>query len=566
MAMQTYSNIFWGGINVRDQADSLILHSHTASQAGWYQTQRIGVESPLSENMDFGPEEIRKRLGSASYTDLTSVMISGDTLISGVEFEEVSSGDRIILIASTKTFYTNDSGSFAQINDSDSAAYTHTADITKCKFVLEDGRVFAGCDGANKIQVYKGGADLDDELHNNSSNTYETSYSGATDFAISGTWGTGYTALGSLHGRLCFGNDSVLEFTPMSRVSGTGIGELGDATAGAYFAQGRIKMVESFTPHNLDDVDAVLYVGTSAGVEMITGFAATDFSRVVPNAGAPINHQCFFKSLNWFVYLTTEGEILGINGSRIINLGARLKTPDSTGPLDDFNESASATTAFGFYNRDKQQGIIAFSTDSAHVNDTMIVIDFKEGEPIPGEPEQSWERRVRLLKWQIKNPDTQDWFVHIFQRTGAATGIMSDGTTWTLDSGDDDLGSIAVESKHRIPIFTGGQGLEHYKKQWYRADFGNLSTGNWTMTVKVFVDRDPNPVETYTFNQTQAGAFILGTSVLGDDLLAGGLVADFHRLQQRSETIQLEFSDTNTGQPFKVATLGLTYEVGALRR
>lgn len=561
MVQQTYSNTYWGGLNVRDQADSLLLNSHVPSQAGWHQQQRIGVESPLSENMDFGPEEIRKRLGSASYKDLTSAMLASDTLISGVEFGLAADGTKVILIASAKTFYTDQSGSFVQINDSTSASYTHAADITKCKIIEEDGRVFAGLDGANKIQVYRTGADLDPELDNG--NIYTDS--AGNNQTITGTWGNGYAALASLHGRLCFANDSVVEFTPMSRTASSGIWDL--TNGGAYFAGGYVKMLESFVPDTLDDVDSILYIGTSAGMELVTGFGTSDFQRTLQSAGSPLSHAAFFKSLNWLVYATKDKEILGLNGTRVINIGSRLKAADGTGPLDDMSESASATNSYGFYNRQKEQGGLAISTDSAHVNDVLIIIDFKQGEPVVGEHEQSWERRVRLLKWQIKNPADTDWFVGAFQRTGGMIGILAVGTLWTMDSGNDDFGTTAVESLHRTVVFTAGQGVEHHQKQWYRADFGNLSVGDHAMTVKVFLDRDPNPSETYTFNQVTPGGFILGTGVLGTDKLSsGGLVKNFHRLQARSEAIQLEFSDTNSAQPFKVATLGITYEVGALQR
>ena len=387
--------------------------------------------------------------------------------------------------------------------------------------------------------------------------------------AVTGDWALG-TFLGTtIHDRLLFSAGAAFyEYTPMAHETSSGIWNLGADEAGAAFTDGRITMMATFSPTE-DETDAVAYVGSTGGMRARTGYQDYDRHRDVHDE-TPLNHKAWCKSQNWVIYLTRDKNILAINGSLVLDIGARLRASDGTGPLDGMDVDQSETFAVGHYDEKRQQARFWFSTSGSFVNDRVIVVDFSEGEPERNEPETVWERRVRLLKWEYLNPADNEGYTAVMTRPSGVIGARRGGETFTLDSGLNDFNGIAINGQHRVPAFTAGLNAAVYLKQWLRLDLTTRSVGAWTMRGNIFLNRNPNPSTVFTFGQANAGAFFLGSSRLGDALKPGGAVAFFHRVARRSESISFELVtdsyDTDLGQEYVWHNASLTYQVGALNR
>lgn len=557
-----FASTFWGGVNYREQAEDLLGRTHTfVENAGWVQRPGVGTESPDAQNSDFDPQGLRKRLGSTEWQDLTGVLVASETLLGGFESEDTS-GSAYVVAVGVKSMYTNQSGSFVQLNDSNSSAYTHSADVSKFTRIRVDSRDLIGLDGANKIQVYRGGADLDDEL--TSGNTWVETGTG-TSRTITGTWDNGAYLLAAIRSRVVYSTgNGVLNPSPLAMASSSGIWDKTNAPR-ASFASGRVRLEATFVPEGGDDTNSIMYIGTDAGMEYFTGFGLpSDHAREITGAEPPLNHQAFFVTNNWLVYLTARGNILGVNGTRVIDLGARLKASDGTGPLDEIDLATSTTYSYGFWDADAHQGEIAISTSTSRINDLRIRLDFKLGEPVPGEQPPSFEQRVRLLPWRIASPDNNDGFRFLFQRTGEVVGVMGSGILYTLGSGNNDLDTIAIAWNHKTPIFSGGPWVSTLIKQIFGADLATIPTGDYPLTVNVYLDRETSASHSFEFDQASDDHFILDESELDVDSLGGaGIIKHFERVLRRAETFQIEFVNESVSETAVVATMSLPYEVGA---
>lgn len=558
---ETFSIDFWGGMNARDQADALPSNSHQRVQGGWVQFPGVGVESPNLLNVDFGSQGLKKRLGSASYQDLTSILVSGDTLLGGFEFRSPG-GSRAEFAIGAKSIYTNQSGTWAQINDSASAAFTFDSDITKFTVTFGDGHWFLGTDGANnEIQTWKTGADLDAEMKLN--NTYEDAY-GAGTHTITGVWPTGAYLVAFINSRLCWSTGSVLvEYTPMAHTASSGVWDLGGSTAGLFHALGDIRFLTNFIPKGGNvRTDEILVVGTSFGIGATTGFQTYD--RINEEADdAPLNHQCFAKADNWIVYATDRKNVKAFNGVEVIDLGVRLKSAAKSGPLDSMSISDSEDDCFALYDGNKAQVKIWFTTSSARVNDSCVVVDFKEGEPVPGEPKNSYEKRIRLLAWQIISPDSNDWFVGGYVKSGATIGVMSSGVMYTMESGRNDLGNLAVNGTWLSPIINGGAPIVTNQKQWGRLTLRSIPAGDWDVTVSEFHDREASASNSWGMNQAPANAALVGVAQVDvSKVSSGGVIRDFGKIDKKSENFQFKLANALNDEDFEIASANVTYETG----
>lgn len=431
--MPTINFDIFGGMNQSDQPQALINRAFQEGQNGF--SQYAPVESPNLQDMDFDQFGIKSRKGSIENEDISSVLITGEVLIKGIEWDAPADGAKTEIIVGRKSIYIRDAGVWAQANDSASAAYTHAADVTKVGFTTTDGHLFIGLDGANQIQVFKSGADLDPEMKNG--NLYEEAFSATTN-TITGTWPTGTYLVTVVHNRLVHSDgNTLLEFTPQAHTASSGIWKFGDG--GFFQASGNIKAMWSFVPQFTNSIDEFLYIGSSAGIEVLTGFATTDKLVRIEGSKPSLNHQTFAKAKNWVVYLGEDKNIYGINGTKVINLGRRIKKPTLDGVLDKMNIATSLTNSFAFYNTKKEQIQIYISTSSARINDTCIMIDFKLGEPIISENQTQFEQRVRLVPWKIKDPDDNDWYVGVYQQQDNIIGILNNGKLLNQETKDVDL-------------------------------------------------------------------------------------------------------------------------------
>jgi hypothetical protein len=554
----------FGGLNVSDQEDALVLRSHQLTQGGF--SQVAPAESPSLKNIDFTRVGFQKRFGSTVDRDLTvtgdNVLVSGDVLVAGVEWQDSDSTDRYEVIASKKTIYiSKNSAAYTQINTSTSGVYTHAADVTKAGFATTDGHLFIGLDGANQIQTFKRGTDLDEEMA--TGNTYEEAHS-ATTHTIEGTWPTGCYLIATIHSRLVFSDaDVVLYYTPLAYTASSGIWKLGSAF---FFTQGRILSLHSMSPEFSDSLKEILYIGTETGFEVLTGFDTTsDVVSRIEGSKAPLNHQSIAISKNWLCYLTNEKNIYGINKTSVIDLGRRFKNVAATGPLDALNLTASLTNAFGAYSDSAEQAYFFFSTSAVRFNDTCLTLDFKLGEPVPGEPQSGFERRVRCLDWQIKDPDDNDWFGHVFKSRGQMKGVHCKGKIWDFLSTDDDLDTHAVEATWKSPVFLGG--AEALDKQFMLLVIRTLPKGSHSVTVNIYINRADGAELSYSFQQFQSGFGIWGTSLWGTGLWASTqLIKSSQDVDLYADAIQWEVKNFNNDEPFEAANMNLRYLIGAEER
>ncbi len=353
----------WGGANYRDQADALFSRSHQQVKGGWQQYPGVGVESPDAYNIDYDPQGLQKRLGSVSYQDLTSILVASDALLGGFEFRSPG-GSRAEFAIGKKSIYTDQSGTWIRIKDSASADFSWDSDITMFTVTFGDGHWFVGSNGTNnEIATWRSGADLDPEMKNG--NTYEDAFGSGTN-VMTGTWPTAAKLVAFIHGRLCWSKGDVLiEYTPMGHTASSGIWDLAGSTAGAFHAVGDIRMLTTFIPKGANiATDEMLVVGTSNGMHVTTWFLVSD--RLNTEGGeAPLNHAAFCQTQNWIVYLTDKKSIKAFNGGQIIDLGARLKSANNDGPLDNMSISDSEDDAFALYDAEKEQAKLWFTMNKA---------------------------------------------------------------------------------------------------------------------------------------------------------------------------------------------------------
>lgn len=626
----------FGGLNQSDQENVLLNRSHEISPNGF--VQRYPSESPELLNIDFDSQGITKRKGSTSHLDITGVMVADDELIRGTEIIQVSDNAHTEVIVSKKTIYTNESGSFAQINKSDGVAYLHANDVTRVDFAYVDGHLFIGMDGTdNTIQVYRGGANLDPHFHNHASTTTVdvTSSSGQTVLSVADTsfflpndciiinegggreeegciasiqdgvsltldvnltythtagqadevkiknlyyntfdsGSNAYTGsidhpaymINSFHSRLVFSDgDTLVYYSPVAGTSGSGIWDMGGSTAGFIHTAGHIRALMTMTPYLTNTLNEILYIGTDAGLEILTGFTSSDEVSKIEGSGTILNHESYALAKQWIIYLTADKNILAVNGSTVIDLGRRLRNTAGTAILDEMDETSSLSDAFGFYSRSKEQAYFFFTTDSARKNDSVVVIDFKLGEPIIGEPLSVIENRVRLLNWKIDTPDTNDWFLGLYNNETITVGITAAGVLYQFDNGTDDLGTLAVSAFWKSPVIIGNS--EFISKQWLDVFFRGIVKGDWPVYVDVFIDRAADPSKTFSFNQgSQSGGY--GTATYGASTydtslsIKGDTDVDIY-----SETIQWKIYNESSGETFLSTNQGLRFLIGSEER
>jgi len=561
---ETFGTTVFGGINVADQAVSLMQRSHLVDQGRFRQV--YPMETPRAINMDIYRDGIGKRKGSVLLTDVSTIssFVSGDVLVGGVEWTTPTTNKRVKVLVGKKTIYIDQSGSFVQVNDSASAAYTHAADVTEVSFLQGDNHLLILVNGANQVQVYRTGADLDPELK--LSNTWNESIGGGTQ-TMTGTWRTNTQIGVILHGRLAMANgtDGIIEYTPAPS-STSGIWDLtngGFSTTGLYHDATVIGLATS-TPEFSNSLTPFLYIFTTKGVQVRAGFASGDLPFKIEGSGVPINKNCIVHTRNWLMFLTKEGNIEAINGRRVLNLGRRLRSLEADGPLDNFSasnsEPASDSTggAFGYYDRDQEKAVWYMATSDQTTNAISITLDFKLGEPGLDEPLESVERHVRAFYGEIVSPGTNSWFVAAYERLGGSDYIASNGKIYTSDSGFADLDSLAIKSEYDTPEIIGR--IETVDKNWLLGLFKFIPKGDWNVAIQPFLDRATDGETSFNILQRKDGDAIWDTSLWdtgtwGDQgIVPGGKDIDLY-----AESIRFRLSNSVVDQDFIFSNFDLRY-------
>jgi len=554
MALQLQNIIFerFGGGNWNDQATQLIARSHVPFQGGF--SQRFPVESPNLLNIDYDPQGIMKRRGSAASDDISGLLPASDSVIGGVEFV-TAGGARIEIIVTVKTIFTNQSGSFAQINTSGSSAYTHAADVSKCSFAQTDGLLFIGIDGANKIQVYKTGADLDPELDNG--NTYEEAIGGGTQ-TVTGTWGTGYYIVFTIHGRLVISKgDHIAEFTDIDQpwdLAGGGNKPL----------PARIVAATSFVPHGGDSNRPLAVFFTENGIVYLEGFMAFDQVYVVSGSGVPVSYRSYVATNDWLMYLTEKSTIEATNINRTIDVGRRLKANDGvTGPMDTFDPTNGnhANRTFGVRLKGGEQATWFYPDQTRTTISHAIINDLQLGEPVTGETEDAFERRLRHLLWSIKDPGTNPWFVHAWTIQGGVRGILATGASYTIDSGLNDLDTIPIEEFWESPEFDAG--LPGNGKFFTRNSITSKPVGTWSLFIDPFLNRSKSPLMNWSFAQIEPGTAVYDTDVYDTGVYSSGGTVEGHQyLDLFGRSLRIRIRNQETDHDWIVASVEQEYSVG----
>lgn len=614
----------FGGLNVADPPDTLVERSHSFAGGRWiHRTGSLGgimpVESPQLQNIDFERNEIRKRKGSTEAADFTatglSIFLSGDVVVRGFSWKNPATGAVAQFIVSKKTIYTDQSGTWAQINNAAGVAYTHSDQtVTLATFTPHDRHLFIGINGTNAIQVYRTGADLDDQLNNNTTattvdassssgqkvlnvavttmflvndrividsagtpeygyiasiqagvsitlqanlgatytietvavaNEYTETF-GGTQQAVTGSWDTGHYMVESSHGHLAFCNgDTVVEFcavdAPYDRVNG-----------GFWLAREAVVGMKAFTPKFASEMREVIFLFTEIGFEYFGGFEVYDRLEKI-DAAPPMNHQSIIATDKWLMYLTSQGEIKATQGAGVINLGRRLRANDgSLGPLDSISLTNSATIAFGFYNSVKKQGVWGIASGATAVVDTLIVLDLQLGEPRGGESLQAYESHTRWLKWTGLN------YVTMWQNIGNVAAAIPTGFIYTIESGESDFDTVAIDARYRTPEFNAGWPFN--QKQFLDLFVQVSSRGDWDVFINYFEDSLDVSSGQFVFSQG-IGQSVYDTAVYDtatySDLKAEDSSDDIDLV---AKSLQLEIFNEAAGQPFSVMDIEMRYQ------
>ena len=538
----------FGGGNWADQADALLLRSHKAVAGGL--SQFAPMEFSDGENLDFLDKGIGKRKGSTLDASLVSVLVAGDSLIRGIEWNGIQ------IAVGVKSIYTNQSGTWARFNDSGSVAYSHAADVSKVSFDSTDGHLFIFLDGANSIQVYKSGADLDAAL--NLGNTYEEIYSGTN--VVTGTWATSYYIGGVFHGRLVFSTgNSVLEYTdidqPWDRAGG-----------GFWKCKGNIIAVAIYAPRALSNPVEYLFIFTTAGLQILAGGTFAEPPMSYPGVIPPINHQCVVTTQDWLMWMHKDKSIQAGNLYGVIDVGRRFQTGDgATGPLDTLSPTSSSldTLPFGYYNATKKQATWLYPDGTKSVNSHAVALDLALGEPLSGEAMPDFEQRVRCLSWAIKDSTTNPWFRSVYPVEGGNIGLLAAGTAWDLESGLNDLTDVAVQSYWDTPEMIGNALV--YNKQYGFVRLRFVQKGNWDVEIYKAVNRDAAFTLIGTITQVNSGTAVYDTAVYDTDTYATGqVVRRSLETQVYAEALRVRILNNDASENWVLVGMTQDYELARM--
>src|SRR3990167_2010954 len=124
-------------------------------------------ESPDQFNTDFHEKGLQKRLGSASYIDLSAVIPTGDSVVAALETVRFD-GTTLEFAVTTTTIMAKigASATWTALNATGGAsAFSFADSVTKASIIPHDGHTFFFTDGAsNYAQVYRTGTAIDPQM------------------------------------------------------------------------------------------------------------------------------------------------------------------------------------------------------------------------------------------------------------------------------------------------------------------------------------------------------------------------------------------------------------------
>ena len=442
--------------------------------------------------------------------------------------------------------------------------------VSKCSFCKLDGKLFIGTDGDNCIQVYRTGSTLDAE--GKSGNVYYLT--GTADPQYTGTWPTGAWMLAAFQSRLCWSiGQRYVEYTgttptgdpaPWALIAGTNPGSsLVDGVGGVAITAGEIIGLRAFTPMMGNAMNELLYAFTSSGAEFLTGFGLSDAYQRIDGVGAVVNNDCVVGVKGWLVVLTQDKRILAINGAQVTDLGRRLWALDGSGPLGDISITYAKTTAWGCYNKVKEQVVFGIPRGAATTNTSAILIDFKLGEPYYGEPMHSAERHIRCVPW------TWPAYVEMFIVSPARPMVIkSTGKIFEMEQGlSDEASATAISSAWKTPGIA--VPVIALKKNWLTLTLRSYPTGTWNVSCNIYKALNTQIVQTFSFSQGYAGSgeSVVGTAHVGTATVASlQLVTGYSDLNMYEEVIQWDITNAVIDTTWILMAGELSFLPGAQER
>jgi hypothetical protein len=546
-----FQTTIFGGLNKNDQADQLLLRSHQLGQFGWQQVRP--AEALEMVNIDFDQKGIKKRLGSTlETTSLNTILAGNETVLSSIDYTSAN-GAVITVVVTTLSIYTNQSGSFVKVNDSAGSPYNHNATVSKTTFAVVDGHLFIGLDDNNKIQVYKNGEDLDDELDNG--NIYEDAFGVGTN-TIDGTWGTGYYLLADFQGRLVYSNGNTVVNYSSVPIATDGIWKR--STHGFYQTTGLIIGLKTFTPDYQDSIRETLYIFTAHGPQITNDL--TSQIQKIEGGPIPVNHQSIVATKSWLMMLTMDRRIIALNRNTSIDVGRRFTDNTEASKIETFDISNADTAAFAFYNKKREQVYFFVPGSTLTNNSIALMIDLQLSEPTPGQGENLGEDKVRLAEWEINEPSTNAWFATLYQRRGNVIGITPDGKTYNFSNGRNDLDTVLIDSTYESMDFNAG--ISSVSKQWMLLNLRGQFLGNFSTSITYIFDKADKVVSTTTYTQSSNNA-IYGLPLYGQEKYSGILlIKGQDDIDSYSESIRFKLSNSTLNQTFTFDTLDVEYLIG----
>ena len=590
----------FGGINQYDYSGILALRSYQQTQGGLVQTERL--DSPNLKNMNIYESGVGQRGGQTVRASITTTA-AADVIFAGCVYRNVD-GTTYEILVSTKTIWYGTAGgaSFAQMNvQGGGSAYTHSSDCTACTFAALDGHLFIGLKTSSEdaqIQVYRSGTAFDDEML--AGEDYQEAFSPATTHVIDGTWATNTWIIAAFADRLLFcTGTNYLEYTPEATSTGSGIWQL--STGGFISSSSEIRSIIAFSPQYSDSYREMLYIGTGGGFQVTTG--VSDPIANVEGTPGPRNHRSFAKTENWLMYMSDDNRIMGLNGVNVIDIGRRLNSKDGDGYLDNCltRDDSGYINHFGYYNKKTKQAWFFGQDTASRTGNTAYVIDLSSGEPLVGESQPSFEKRVRCFYWTV---GSNSWFVHAwdFEESTYAMLYSTESTTKKIlntevaDENDyisDGAGTAdaaaAIASFWETPEFSGG--IFSRLKQWRRMNgLFDVESAGTLIDINAYLDRGGNSSWS---SQTFA---VFGTliTITADETIAAGetvevvynvaiavgvtltieatatysieeqpLALNSKRIDLRSLFIRFRFGNDDSDKTFTLNSVGLHYDIGS---
>lgn len=550
----------FGGGNWADEALSLLARSHRFNDGGW--GQYAPMEASDQRNIDFSQRALAKRKGSALIDASASVHASSEVIRGGF------SAGGVQFLVGKKSMYRKASGGSWTImrNSGDSAAFAWDADVTKWSVTIGDGYAFVGTDAtAQEVAVVNPASNvMMPELKNG--NLYTDQKSGGTN-ACTGTWPTACYIVVWFQNRLMMSDgDNVFDYTPPADALTSGIWDL--TNGGYWLAKDNIVAGATFVPRGENDLLERLFVWSKWGLQIVPGFDLTDSPLEFQGVGVPVCHRAVASSQNWVIYPTEQQTVEAANFYSVEDLGRRgLNGDGSTGPLDNFDSSNTnhTTVSFSFYDRKKKQWLFFYPDGASRTTTSMAFgLDFQIGEPGAGERQADYETHTRPLWHSIKTPATNAWFVGMYQHGDIIVGVTADGQTWTVNSGLNDLASVAIEDHWDTPEFDGG---DPTRTKCFRLLLPlTEDRGNWNLDIQYALDGSTEFSDAYSFIQASTGSSFIGTGTVGTATIGeGGRATGASYLELNGRTLRLRFKNQRLSEDWLMAAFSHQYQMGSMQ-